>query len=184
MPTESLHMIFIPTIFGCIMHFGLLATCQPKRWNYFSISIGSIAQHIAYFLTSVITGNPPVSFRPDTLSHTIHQNRIVSPCGTVAQHTMYISKFNMMTTTIKQWLPTVESIECILISKCMRGRTIRTRTETPHGISTHSIPISLERGKSCCGEHISCGECCQPFALRQRFITLQTEPSKITGLTQ
>ena len=103
----------------------------------------------------------------------------MSTCGTVAQHTVHVGKFDMVSAAIKQRLSSVECVERVLIGKCVRSRAVRTGTETPHGVAAYPVPVSLERSQSRFGKHIAGRKRCQPLAFRQRFVTLQTEPCKV-----
>ena len=182
--TEFRKRYIIPTIFWCIMYIALFTTFQPQRRDYLTVCIGSVAQHIAYFLSYIIAGNPSITFHTYALPHAIDKNCIVGTSTTMTKHAMYISKFNVVATAVENGLATKEGVESILVGQSMGSRTIRATAKAPHGIAAHTVPISLERCQAGFRENISPRQSCQAGAIRQSFITLQPEPGQITGLSQ
>ena len=105
----------VPTVFRRKFQVALFAAQQPERRDNLSVSIGSIACHIADIVADIVTGNPAVTFRSDALSHAVHQNGVVGAGGAVAVNAVYVGKAGMVSATVKERLAVPESIESILV---------------------------------------------------------------------
>ena len=61
----------VPAIFGGVFQITLFAAQQPKRGDYFAVSIGCVACNVTYPVADIVAWNPSVAFRTYALPHAV-----------------------------------------------------------------------------------------------------------------
>ena len=181
MPTEHLQFVLIPSLFGSVLRAGKFTTFQPDRSCDLSVSIGSVSHHIRNLFSFIPTGNPSVTFRPDSLSHSIDQNTVVCTGVSIGIHTMVIGKTGTMSAAIEDRLAAIEGIKCILIGQCVRSWTVWTGTEWQHCVLFYIPQRSMHRSNSRFIKYFRHRQLCQwVFFFRECLVSNAAIPGQIT----